>query len=71
MPYQIMYSSQATEPMTVTDLEKILADARAERSWEGDRRGAEGAVRLNPDEPVRSARELGLSNHGMIIVYCA
>ena len=29
MPYQIMYSSQATEPMTVTDLEKILMDARA------------------------------------------
>ncbi len=29
MPYQIMYSSQATNPMTVTDLEKILTDARA------------------------------------------
>lgn len=29
MPYQIMYSSQATVPMTVTDLEKILTDARA------------------------------------------
>ena len=29
MLYQIMYSSQATKPMTVTDLEKILADARA------------------------------------------
>ena len=29
MPYQIMYSSQATEPMTVADLEKILTDARA------------------------------------------
>ena len=29
MPYQIMYSSQATEPMTATDLEKILTDARA------------------------------------------
>jgi len=28
MPYQIMYSSQATEPMTVTGLEAILADAR-------------------------------------------
>ncbi len=28
MPYQIMYSSQATEPMTVTDLEEILTDAR-------------------------------------------
>lgn len=29
MPYQIMYSSQATEPLTVTGLERILADARA------------------------------------------
>ena len=29
MPYQIMYSSQATEPMTATDLEKILTDAQA------------------------------------------
>lgn len=28
MPYQIMYSSQATKPMTVTDLEAILDDAR-------------------------------------------
>ncbi len=28
MPYQIMYSSQATKPMTVTDLEVILEDAR-------------------------------------------
>jgi hypothetical protein len=29
MPYQIMYSSQATKPMTMTGLEAILADARA------------------------------------------
>jgi Sensors of blue-light using FAD len=29
MPYQIMYSSQATEPMTVMGLEEILTDARA------------------------------------------
>ena len=28
MPYQIMYSSQATEPMTITGLEAILTDAR-------------------------------------------
>ncbi len=28
MPYQIMYSSQATQPMTVTGLEGILTDAR-------------------------------------------
>ncbi len=29
MPYQIMYSSQATKPMAVADLERILADARS------------------------------------------
>ena len=29
MPYQVMYSSQATKPMTVAGLEEILADARA------------------------------------------
>jgi hypothetical protein len=28
MPYQIMYSSQATRPLTVNDLEEILTDAR-------------------------------------------
>jgi hypothetical protein len=28
MPYQMMYSSQATAPMTVTGLEEILTDAR-------------------------------------------
>jgi hypothetical protein len=29
MPHQIMYSSEAAEPMTVTGLEQILTDARA------------------------------------------
>jgi len=29
MPYQIVYSSQATVPMSVAGLEEILADARA------------------------------------------
>jgi len=29
MPYQIMYSSQATKPMTIAGLEEILADARS------------------------------------------
>jgi len=28
MPFQLVYSSQATLPMTATDLEKILVDAR-------------------------------------------
>ena len=29
MPYQIMYSSKASAPMTLTGLEQILTDARA------------------------------------------
>jgi hypothetical protein len=29
MPYQIMYASQAAEPMSVAGLEEILVDARA------------------------------------------
>lgn len=29
MPYQIIYSSQAVEPMTALSLERILTDARA------------------------------------------
>ena len=49
----------------------VLVDARAERSWEMDRRIADDAVRLNPDEPLRSARELGLSQHSTLVVYCA
>lgn len=49
----------------------VLVDARAERSWEADRRIADDAVRLLPDEPVRSARELGLSQHATLVVYCA
>ena len=40
MPFQIMYSSQAKEPMTVADLEKILTDARAGN----EARGVTGAL---------------------------
>lgn len=29
MPYQMMYSSRATQPMTVDELEEILVDARS------------------------------------------
>jgi len=29
VPYQIIYSSQAAQPMTASELEKILVDARA------------------------------------------
>jgi len=40
MPYQMMYSSQATRPMTVEGLEEILADARSGN----ERRNVTGAL---------------------------
>jgi NhaP-type Na+/H+ or K+/H+ antiporter len=49
----------------------VLVDTRAARSWETDARMAVDAVRLNPDQPVRSARELGLSQHATLVLYCA
>ena len=49
----------------------IVVDARAERSYNGDDRQAKGAVRIQPDEPVRSAIEQRLSQQGTLAVYCA
>lgn len=40
MPFQVIYSSQATVPMSVADLEKILVDARAGN----ERRGVTGVL---------------------------
>ena len=57
MPFQIMYSSQATEPMTVAGLEEILVDARAgnrERNVTGALIYFDGVFfqLLEGDEPV-------------------
>jgi NhaP-type Na+/H+ or K+/H+ antiporter len=71
--------TETAEGVTVEQLEDwrgkgvphVLVDARAARAWENDRRVADDAVRINPDEPVRSARELGLSQHATLVLYCA
>lgn len=49
----------------------VIADARADRNYRADPRAAAGAVRLNPDDPVRDATRLRLSRHGTLVVYCA
>ncbi|MGH7509412.1 MAG: cation:proton antiporter [Gemmatimonadales bacterium] len=49
----------------------VLADARTGRTYATDNLRAEGAVRLDPDDAVRQARELGLDHHGTMVVYCA
>jgi sodium/hydrogen antiporter len=66
-------------PITIDDLRTRLAsskppliiDARSERTWEQDARMARGAIRLPPNDAVRTARELGLDRHGTLVVYCA
>jgi sodium/hydrogen antiporter len=66
-------------PITIEDFrarlardEKLqLVDARSERTWNQDGLKARGAIRLPPDDAVRSARELGLDRHGTLVIYCA
>jgi sodium/hydrogen antiporter len=49
----------------------VLGDVRTERSWRDDDLQAKGAIRLPPDDAVRLAREIGLSHHATVVLYCA
>jgi sodium/hydrogen antiporter len=49
----------------------ILIDARADKSYRADPLTAEGALRVQPDDPVRDATELQLSKTATLVVYCA
>jgi NhaP-type Na+/H+ or K+/H+ antiporter len=72
-------SSVLGQPISVDDVRArldrgeglTLIDARSERTWEQDKRIARGAIRLPPNDAVRTARELGLDRHATLVVYCA
>ena len=49
----------------------IIIDARARRNYDADTITAAGAVRLDPDDPVRDATALRLSQRATLVVYCA
>lgn len=49
----------------------VVVDARTERSYRADPRRAAGAIRMAPDDPVRTATEQRLSQHSTLVVYCA
>jgi sodium/hydrogen antiporter len=51
--------------------EIVIVDARADKSYRADERTAEGAFRVQPDDPVRDATELRLSKTATLVVYCA
>ncbi len=67
------------ERITVAELRQLqergapvtIVDTRAERSYGADDLQAAGAVRVLPEEPVRSATAIGLSHHGTLVIYCA
>jgi hypothetical protein len=48
-----------------------MVDARAERSHRADEMQAQGAVRIDPTDPVRSAQAQRLSQQGTLVIYCA
>ena len=48
-----------------------IIDARSARTWNQDGLKARGAIRLPPDDAVRVAREVGLDQHGTLVIYCA
>jgi sodium/hydrogen antiporter len=49
----------------------VIVDARANRNYDADTVTAAGAVRVNPDDPVRDATALRLSQRATLVVYCA
>ena len=49
----------------------VLVDARSERNYRADPTQAVGAVRMNPEDPVRDATALRLSQRATLVVYCA
>ena len=71
--------AEVTERITINELKElrqqgesvIIGDVRADRSYREDDLQAKGAVRLDPDDPVRDARALRLSQRATLVVYCA
>jgi NhaP-type Na+/H+ or K+/H+ antiporter len=67
------------EKITIDEVRALMAagaplellDVRTERSWRDDDLQAKGAIRFPPDDAVRLAREIGLSHHATLVLYCA
>jgi NhaP-type Na+/H+ or K+/H+ antiporter len=49
----------------------VFVDSRASKSYNADDRQIAGAVRVPPDDAVRTATELRLAQHSTLVVYCA
>lgn len=49
----------------------VMVDARTDRTWREDELMAAGAVRLPPDDAVRTATQRRLEQRATLVVYCA
>ena len=49
----------------------VIVDARATRAYDADTITAAGAIRVNPEDPVRDATALRLSQRSTLVIYCA
>jgi NhaP-type Na+/H+ or K+/H+ antiporter len=49
----------------------IIVDARSIRTYDADPLEAVGAIRIDPEDPVRDATEKRLSQRATLVVYCA
>ncbi|MGH7647718.1 MAG: cation:proton antiporter [Gemmatimonadaceae bacterium] len=49
----------------------VIVDTRANRNYDADSITATGAVRVSPDDPVRDATALRLSQRSTLVIYCA
>jgi cell volume regulation protein A len=49
----------------------IVVDARSLRTYDSDPLIATGAVRISPEDPVRDATKMRLSQRATLVVYCA
>jgi NhaP-type Na+/H+ or K+/H+ antiporter len=49
----------------------VLGDVRTDRTYRNDALRARGAVRIPPEDAVRTARQLQLEQRATLVVYCA
>jgi NhaP-type Na+/H+ or K+/H+ antiporter len=72
-------TADVPERITIGELRELwthgapvtLVDVRTDRTYRGDALRARGAMRLPPEDAVRTARQLGLEQHATLVIYCA
>jgi NhaP-type Na+/H+ or K+/H+ antiporter len=70
---------EAAGPITIDEMRSlqakgepmVIVDARSNANFNDDSITAAGAVRINPDDPVRDAMQQRLSQRSTLVVYCA